>query len=250
MEYGSLLLRVGAHLGGPIPFAVTLTEPKSLLERRIRMIAEREPKGRVRKAMAGLGLAAVVLAVACETPAPTVVEGDAEAAEVERGGLVMGAAPSDRADRPLIIVDGVITDDRLADIDAYDVESIEVVKGAAAKALYGERAANGVIHITTKTKAGADEVARFGPIALLGEDAAARSEMEELARRTMAGDAEAMRRYATLVAIFYAAREGALRKQVEADGFEGEALRTEIVRRLKATEGAVSTLRAGEKRKN
>jgi TonB-linked SusC/RagA family outer membrane protein len=51
---------------------------------------------------------------------------------------------------PLILVDGVILDGSLSDINVDDVESIEVVKGAAASALYGSRAGNGVISITTK----------------------------------------------------------------------------------------------------
>jgi TonB-dependent SusC/RagA subfamily outer membrane receptor len=37
-----------------------------------------------------------------------------------------------------------------ADLNANDIESIDVLKGAAASALYGSRAANGVIMITTK----------------------------------------------------------------------------------------------------
>ncbi|MDA0949572.1 MAG: SusC/RagA family TonB-linked outer membrane protein, partial [Proteobacteria bacterium] len=51
---------------------------------------------------------------------------------------------------PLIIMDGVIITTSLADINADDIESIEVVKGAAASALYGSRAGNGVISITSK----------------------------------------------------------------------------------------------------
>ena len=51
---------------------------------------------------------------------------------------------------PLIIVDGIITDNTLADIGALDVENIEIVKGAAAASLYGSRAQNGVIQINTK----------------------------------------------------------------------------------------------------
>jgi len=51
---------------------------------------------------------------------------------------------------PLIIIDGVITDNTLADIGSLDVESIEIVKGEQAKALYGERAVGGVILITMK----------------------------------------------------------------------------------------------------
>ncbi len=48
------------------------------------------------------------------------------------------------------------TVNRLADLNANDVESIEVLKSAAATAIYGSRATNGVVVITTKKgKAGA-----------------------------------------------------------------------------------------------
>jgi TonB-linked SusC/RagA family outer membrane protein len=48
------------------------------------------------------------------------------------------------------------TVNRLADLNANDVESIEVLKSAAATAIYGSRATNGVVVITTKRgKAGA-----------------------------------------------------------------------------------------------
>ena len=51
---------------------------------------------------------------------------------------------------PLYIVDGVIMSGNLSDINVDDIESMEVVKGAAGSALYGSRAGNGVISITTK----------------------------------------------------------------------------------------------------
>jgi len=51
---------------------------------------------------------------------------------------------------PLIIVDGTITRGTLADINAEDIERVEVVKGAAASSLYGSDAANGVVQIFTK----------------------------------------------------------------------------------------------------
>ncbi|REC51861.1 MULTISPECIES: SusC/RagA family TonB-linked outer membrane protein [Chryseobacterium] len=62
----------------------------------------------------------------------------------------------------LIVIDGVPIDNRnnfserydygnnLSDINQADIESVNVLKGAAASALYGERAGNGVILITTK----------------------------------------------------------------------------------------------------
>lgn len=51
---------------------------------------------------------------------------------------------------PLIIVDGVQMEGTLADINVDDIESMEVVKGAAAAALYGSKAGNGVIVVSTK----------------------------------------------------------------------------------------------------
>ncbi|MEX2325203.1 MAG: TonB-dependent receptor plug domain-containing protein, partial [Gemmatimonadaceae bacterium] len=63
-----------------------------------------------------------------------------------RGSTNLGVGGS----TPLILVDGVITRSTIADIDANDIESIEVLKGAAAASFYGSDAANGVVSITTK----------------------------------------------------------------------------------------------------
>ncbi|MDO6440404.1 TonB-dependent receptor [Cyclobacterium sp. 1_MG-2023] len=52
---------------------------------------------------------------------------------------------------PLIVVDGVIYKGSLSDINTTTVESIDILKDASAAAVYGSRAANGVIIITTKT---------------------------------------------------------------------------------------------------
>jgi TonB-dependent starch-binding outer membrane protein SusC len=67
---------------------------------------------------------------------------------------------------PLYIIDGVIVDNgsaqladlggrsnpqnRLADINPADIDRIEIIRGAAAAALYGSRANNGVVQIFTK----------------------------------------------------------------------------------------------------
>ncbi len=51
---------------------------------------------------------------------------------------------------PLIVMDGMIYSGVLSSIPSGDVESITVLKDAASTALYGARAANGVIMITTK----------------------------------------------------------------------------------------------------
>lgn len=51
---------------------------------------------------------------------------------------------------PLILVDGNIFEGSLGDVNVDDIESIEVVKGAAAASLYGSKAGSGVVIITTK----------------------------------------------------------------------------------------------------
>lgn len=58
---------------------------------------------------------------------------------------------------PLIVVDGMITRGRIQDFDMQNVESIEIIKGAAAASLYGSLAGSGVIQIITKRGADVDE---------------------------------------------------------------------------------------------
>ncbi|WP_432709155.1 SusC/RagA family TonB-linked outer membrane protein, partial [Pedobacter sp.] len=94
-----------------------------------------------------------------------------------------------RSNEPLFVIDGVIIDNstslvgdqadlrgmsnRSADINPQDIETINVLKGGAATALYGLRGSNGVVVITTKSgqagvlrinvssTTGIDEVNRF-----------------------------------------------------------------------------------------
>ena len=84
---------------------------------------------------------------------------------------IRGANTIDGSIQPLIIVDGVPLDNttsyaggnsitgsnggvsqgsRLNDLNPNDIESVNVLKGASAASLYGSRAANGVVVITTK----------------------------------------------------------------------------------------------------
>lgn len=51
---------------------------------------------------------------------------------------------------PLFVIDGVATNENLNSINANDIESIQVLKDASSASIYGARAANGVIVITTK----------------------------------------------------------------------------------------------------
>ncbi|MFI5208139.1 MAG: SusC/RagA family TonB-linked outer membrane protein, partial [Gemmatimonadales bacterium] len=74
--------------------------------------------------------------------------GDAPAI-ILRGPTSLNA--SGRSQEPLYIVDGTIINGNLPDLNPADIENIEVVKGAAAASLYGARAGNGVIQITTRS---------------------------------------------------------------------------------------------------
>lgn len=51
---------------------------------------------------------------------------------------------------PLFVIDGVPTQGTLNQINPYDIESMQVLKDASAASIYGARAANGVVIITTK----------------------------------------------------------------------------------------------------
>ncbi len=51
---------------------------------------------------------------------------------------------------PLYVIDGVATNENLNSLNAADIESIQVLKDASSASIYGSRAANGVIIITTK----------------------------------------------------------------------------------------------------
>lgn len=63
---------------------------------------------------------------------------------------IRGISSMSGASNPLYVVDGMPYDGQLNSIGQNDIESITVLKDAAASSLYGSRAANGVIVITTK----------------------------------------------------------------------------------------------------
>ena len=64
---------------------------------------------------------------------------------------VRGIQSATSGNEPLYVIDGVPCDDRaFANIDASDIESLEVLKDASAAAIYGSRGSCGVILVTTK----------------------------------------------------------------------------------------------------
>ena len=72
--------------------------------------------------------------------------------------ILRGGTNLDGTGSPLVVVDGQLRDS-MSDINPEDIESMDVLKDAGATALYGARASNGVILITTKRgKAGFREI--------------------------------------------------------------------------------------------
>lgn len=78
--------------------------------------------------------------------------------------ILRGGTSLDGSGSPLVIIDGAQRS--MSDINPSDIESIEVMKDAGATAIYGARAANGVILVTTKR--GKEGTAKIGVRAKFG----------------------------------------------------------------------------------
>jgi len=81
--------------------------------------------------------------------------------------IIRGVGSVNASTTPLYVVDGVPYDGALSSIASSDIASITVLKDAASAALYGSRAANGVVMITTKQgakneRATIDFTAKYG----------------------------------------------------------------------------------------
>lgn len=63
---------------------------------------------------------------------------------------IRGTGSFNARTNPLVVVDGLPVEGGLASVNPYNIENITVLKDAAAASIYGARASNGVIVITTK----------------------------------------------------------------------------------------------------
>lgn len=73
---------------------------------------------------------------------------------------IRGIGSFNASNSPLIVLDGMPYDNAFTSINPNDIESITVLKDASSSALYGARAANGVLMVTTKKgKAGKMDIA-------------------------------------------------------------------------------------------
>ena len=177
-DYGRLLLAIGVGRHRRWLFTPALVESRHSLERRLKTMAAKRMKWSPLRAvtMAGLTLAAVV--VACDTNAPTALDdalldvlADPQA-EASADGSLTPRAMAEQVEaarlrsselgiepRPLIFIDGVEVSNpdfslgagrytvKTGDGDPYsplnslnpdDIERIEVIKGAAARGLFGD----------------------------------------------------------------------------------------------------------------
>jgi len=137
-------------------------------------------------------LSAEDIAIAGVTDVSRMLEGQVAGVSVQNVSSTFGAAPKVRVrgvtslsgeNKPLWVVDGVVLEDvvnisndqlssgdpttllgsSVAGINASDIETFDILKDAAATALYGARAMNGVVVITTKKgKQGAPRVTYTG----------------------------------------------------------------------------------------
>jgi TonB-linked SusC/RagA family outer membrane protein len=94
------------------------------------------------------------------TNALAVLEGSTSGVQIQSSAGQPGSAPEIRirgfssingSNTPLYVVDGVPFAGQISSLNSNDIESLTVLKDASSTSLYGSKAANGVIIITTKT---------------------------------------------------------------------------------------------------
>lgn len=164
LPYAKLLLRVGSRGAGLL--APALAEPARTLERRLTMIVTTRT-GRSRwSALALAGAAVLLVGLACETPAPSEVAGEADVGEA---GSPDVASVTELGARPLVLVDGEPYEGSLDDLDRGAIERVEVLKGQAALDAHGEGGRDGVILVTTEAGDPVAREARRAIEALTGE---------------------------------------------------------------------------------
>ena len=99
------------------------------------------------------------IAVRAVTSPVAAIEGSASGVQIisssgqpgsSPGIVIRGVGTLNGSTRPLYVLDGVQFEGDLTSLNQDDIESITVLKDAASTSLYGSRAANGVVIITTK----------------------------------------------------------------------------------------------------
>lgn len=120
-----------------------------------------------RRDLTGATVSADIQSIA-EVPSPNILESlngslpgvtiGVEAAAGEEPNIqVRGQSTINGNASPLYVLDGVPYRGRIVDIHPSDIKSIDVLKDASSKAIYGAQAANGIILISTKRGSGTQE---------------------------------------------------------------------------------------------
>lgn len=185
-DYGQLLLAIGVGRHRRWAFTPALVESRHSLERRLKIMAAKKMKWSPLRALTLAGLTLAAVAIACDANAPTALDDallDVLASPEAEAGADGSLTPRARAEqveavrlrsselgiepRPLIFIDGVeVTNysdlslgagkytvttgaSPLGSLNPDAIDRIEVIKGAAAADLHGERAEGGVIRIYT-----------------------------------------------------------------------------------------------------
>ncbi|HPR33855.1 MAG TPA: SusC/RagA family TonB-linked outer membrane protein, partial [Prolixibacteraceae bacterium] len=129
------------------------------------------------------------------------LQGRAAGVDIVNTGFSASSAPMVRVrgnrsikanNDPMYIIDGIPVEAGINELNPMDIESVEVLKDASATAIYGSRAANGVILVTTKRgKAGQFSVNYEGSLSLESPlvkfDLATGDEWTEVLRDLMRG---------------------------------------------------------------
>jgi len=103
----------------------------------------------------------VTSALAGTTPGVQMISSSGDPASNGSSIRIRGIGSMSASNAPLYIVDGMPYDGSISDINPNDVESMSVLKDAAASAIYGARGANGVVLITTKRATSGDAQVKF-----------------------------------------------------------------------------------------
>ena len=103
----------------------------------------------------------VTNALSGTTPGVQVIGASGDPASSGSSIRIRGFGSMSASNAPLMIVDGMPYDGAISDINPSDVESMSVLKDAAASAIYGARGANGVVLITTKRATSSDAQVKF-----------------------------------------------------------------------------------------
>ena len=181
-DYGAVLLNAGTRSRRWWGFAPAMGHPRSLLERRLKTMSEKQRKLGTGRALVLAGVAAGALVAACDTPVPTELRDAIEEALDVRARVDRAGTPSSgtadthlakwfvTAPAPLVFVDDVVVgryEDLPEAVRLWSesglrtdglVDRVEVIKRTRSRELYGDEGVNGAIRIFTKDRPADQEI--------------------------------------------------------------------------------------------